>query len=202
MKSALTRRVRSFVIDALANNPRTTVLYFYCSYRSPDRCSECPILLSLLRQLYSLTTCPDAMNDYYEWRKFSSTPLTHTDAKNDLYKIFIEMLFTPKTCIIIDGLDECKKTNTIEILNAWREIRHKSRKTLKLFLSSRPSTTVELNEGTDTKLELTPNLTSSDLQLVLDKQLDHVRVDWAEWDNESISRKYLKQSVVERAQGL
>ena len=202
MTSPLTRKLRSFVIDALANNPRTTVLYFYCSYRSLDRCSECPILLSLLRQLYSITPFPDPMNDYHERRKFSSAHLSHTETRFDLYKIFMEMLFTPQTYIIIDGLDECKETDIVEILNTWQEIRRKSKKTLKLFLSSRPSTRVKLNEGTDVKLELSPSLTSSDLKMVLNNHLDHVRVDWAKWDNESGNREKLKQSLVERAQGL
>ena len=112
------------------------------------------------------------------------------------------MMFTPQTYIIIDGLDECAKTDTVGILNAWQEIRRKSKKTLKLFLSSRPCTGIKLDEGTDTKLELSPNLTSSDLNMVLDNQLDHVRVDWAKWDNESGGRENLKQSLVERAQGL
>lgn len=122
------------MVDALSANNKVTVLYFYC--HDPQYHGHGSILRSLLKQLYILTDAKSIVEEFWERHK-SDTPCDGDGETVTMYlNLFVEILSTPTTYIILAGADRCKHDGLDNIFAAWSHIRARSDKVIKIFISS------------------------------------------------------------------
>ena len=128
------------------------------------------------------------------------------------YELFLEILPTSRTYIVLDGLDGCTADGIENLMNAWRFISRRSRRVVKLFVSSRQTETITASIGRE--MYLTPQISvqlnidsnsgqNSDLESYIDGHFEDVAKQWDMWQNsggeEVLGRA--KSMLMERASG-
>lgn len=121
---------QSFMVDALAANNDVTVLYFYC--RSTPLRNHMSILRSLLKQVYLRTDRKALVEDFYANHK-EDTPCDGDESIiRSYYELFLEIVSTPRTYIVLDGVDECTADGIENLVNAWKFVFTSSRQTFRV----------------------------------------------------------------------
>ena len=203
------------MIDALSANNDVTVLYFYCqSKRSRDHTSRnhTSILRSLLKQLYLRTNSRALVENFYSKHK-DEAPCDGDEIRiKSYYELFMGILPTSRTYIILDGVDECTADGIENLMNAWNFISRRSRRVIKLFISSRQTGTIPallgrqmyLKPQINAQLSLDSNSgQNSDLESYIDGQFEDVAKQWDMWQNsgEEEVLGHAKSMLMERASG-
>ena len=198
------------MVDALSANNDVTVLYFYCR-KEPLR-SHTSILRSLLKQVYLRTNRKALVEDFYS-RHEQDTPCDGDESVIQMYyKLFLEIVPTSRTYIVLDGVDECTADGIENLMSAWNFVSKNSRRVVKLLVSSRR--TEILQASIEREIHLAPNINaqlsidsssgqSSDLESYIDGQMQEVAKQWDMWQNsggeEVLDRA--KSFLMERASG-
>ncbi len=198
------------MVDALSANGGVTVLYFYCR-RKPFR-NHTSILRSLLKQVYLRTNSKALVEDFYSKHKDETPCDGDASTIQSYYELFLEILPTSRTYIILDGVDECTADGIENLMNAWKFISKRSRRVVKLLVSSRQTETVTALLGREIYLrpqinaQLSLDLSSgqsSDLESYIDGQLEDVAKQWDMWQNSGGDEVFgrAKSMLMERASG-
>ncbi len=150
------------------------------------------VLRSMLKQLYLRTDRKAVMEDFYYKHK-DDTPCDGDESIiQSYYELFLEMLSTSRTYIVLDGLDECTADGIENLMNAWKFVSKRSRRVVKLLVSSRPTETVQASIGREIHLgpQINAQLSldsssgqSSDLESYIDGQIEEVAKQWDMWQN-------------------
>lgn len=208
----LTSLNSSFVIDALSANTNVTVLYFYCSskqFRS-HLSNHVSILRSFLKQLYIRTGSKTIMEDFYQQHK-NDIPCDGSENMIKLYfELFLKMLSTSQTYIVLDGLDECTEDGIDQLFSAWKHVSQRSHKVLKLFLSSRNTESISsrvnrelgMSQLGSAKFLHSLSVSNSDIEHFISDKFDEVAKEWDEWQSSSGELlTYAKSMLKEQANG-
>ena len=206
---------RSFVIDALSANDEATVLYFYCESKHSRKQTfqdHTSILRSLLKQLYCITNFKALVESFYSKHK-DETPCDGDETRiQSYYELFLEILPTSRTYIILDGIDDCTADGIENLMNAWKFILKRSRRVVKLFVSSRQTETITASVGREMYLKPQINAQlsldsssgqNSDLESYIEGHFEDAAKQWDKWQNsggeEVLGRA--KSMLMERANG-
>ena len=198
------------MVDALSANNDVTVLYFYCR-REPFR-NHMSILRSLLKQVYLRTDRKALVEDFYSKHE-EDTPCDGDESIiQSYYELFLKIVPTSRTYIVLDGVDECTADGIENLMNAWKFVSRRSRRVVKLLVSSRRTEIVQAL--IEREIHLAPKINaqlsldsssgqSSDLESYIDGQIEEVAKQWDIWQNsggeEVLSRA--KSVLMERASG-
>ena len=191
------------MIDALSANDGVTVLLFYCASRRPrDHTirNHTSILRSLLKQLYYRTNSKALVESIYAKHK-DEPPCDGDETRiQSYYKLFLEILPTSRTYIILDGVDECTADGIENFMNAWKFVSRRSRRVVKLFLSSRHTETITASIGREMNLN---SGQKSDLESYIDGQIEDVSKQWDMWQSSGGEEVlgHAKSMLIERTSG-
>lgn len=170
------------------------------------------VLRSLLKQVYLRTDRKAPVDDFYAKHK-EDTPCDGDESIiRSYYELFLEIVPTSRTYIVLDGVDECTADGIENLMNAWKFVSKRSRRVVKLFVSSRQTQIVQTSIGRE--IHLAPQVNtqlsldsssgqSSDMESYIDGQIEEVAKQWEMWQNsggeEVLSRA--KSVLMERASG-
>lgn len=208
----LTSIDRSFVIDALSANTNVTVLYFYCRSKQfrNHLSNHVSILRSFLKQLYLRTGSKKIMEEFYQQHK-DDTPCDGSENMIILYfELFLKMLSTSQTYIVLDGLDECTEDSIDQLFSAWKHVSQRSPKVLKLFLSSRNTESISsrvnqelgMSQLGSAKFSHSLSVSSSDIEHFINEKFDEVAKEWDQWQSSSGELlTYAKSMLKDQANG-
>ena len=198
------------MIDALSANNDVTVLYFY--FRRDSYRNHMSILRSLLKQVYLRADRKALVEEFYSRHK-EDTPCDGDESIiQSYYELFLEIIPTSRTYIVLDGVDECTADGVENLMNAWKFVSRRSRRVVKLLVSSRRTEIVQAS--IEREIYLAPKINAqlsldsnsgqnSDLESYIEGQIEEVAKQWDMWQNsvgeEQLSR--VKSMLVERASG-
>ena len=129
------------MVDALSAKNDVTVLYFYC--RSTPLQNHMSTLRALLKQVYLRTDRKALVEDFYAKHK-EDTPCDGDESFIQLYyELFLEIVPTSRTYIVVDGVDECTADGIENLMNAWNFMSRRSRRVVKLLVSNRQTQIVQ-----------------------------------------------------------
>ena len=117
--------------------------YFYCAIAEPERSDAAEILRSIVRQLsfcdVGRPVRAAALEAYSQKRTEADEQRVPLEKLNidECVKIIVALLKDDPAFIILDGLDECERTQHQEILHALQVIIEESPMIIKIVLSSR-----------------------------------------------------------------
>ena len=200
--------LRSFVVDALSANSDVTVLYFYCSYQRFG--GHVQVLRSLLKQLYLQTTSKNTVETFFLSHGKDIVCDGNETELRAYFDLFLQSLSTPRTYIVIDGADECTYDGLENLFTAWNYVSKRSRKIVKLFISSRKTSDIEsaINRklqiypgGTQLSLDLSHGQTT-DIDRFIDGRIEEVSKQWEIWQNSGANLfSAAKSMLMQRSNG-
>jgi ankyrin repeat protein len=173
-KTFLTSTVVDFVQEPLATEPKDEgFAFFYCDKNEASRSKPLSILQSMVRQLSTTPKSPDATRTelhtlYKQCRKHGSV----LDLEQCKEQILASLDIYEKSTIVLDALDECDADTRDELLDVFNQFLLESKRPVKVFISSRPSTDIEaqLERGPDASIEASNN--EGDILKFLSMELD------------------------------
>jgi NACHT domain len=121
----------------------TGLAYFYCARAEPERSDAAEILRCIVRQLsfcdVGRPLRAAALEAYSRKRMEADEQRVSLEKLNvdECVKIIVALLKDDPAFIILDGLDECERTQKQEILHALQLIIEESPMMVKIVLSSR-----------------------------------------------------------------
>ena len=198
------------MVDALSANNDVTVLYFYCRTNlSKPFENHKSILRSLLKQVYLRSDRQALVEDFYFKHKDDAPCEGDESIIQSYYELFLEIVPTSRTYIVLDGIDECTADGIENLMNAWKFVSRRSRRVVKLLVSSRQTEVVQAS--IEREMHLAPQVNNqlsldsscgqnSDLESYIDGQ---VAKQWDMWQN-SGGQEALGQAkslLMERAHG-
>ncbi|MCJ1465148.1 hypothetical protein MMC07_003764 [Pseudocyphellaria aurata] len=199
----------SFVIDALSANNNVNVIYFYCQNKQFR--NHVSILRSFLKQLYLRTKFSVLMDDFYHAHR-NDTPCDGTEQDIRSYlELFLRMISTSRTYMILDGMDECTDDGVENLFSAWKYISRRSSRVVKLFISSRDVDCIrtrvnrELHERPYSSAALSLSLNAnqvSDVESFIESQSEQVAKEWDIWQSSSQEvLQYATSMIMEQSRG-
>lgn len=135
-KSVATSSVIQF-IQRLKPSSGSPLAFFFVQAGETDSNTATTILKSILQQMVESSKMTTRIEDALQSLHPSS------DAE-DILEVLREMAPTREFYIIVDGIDECDGTHTVELLKALSALAS-CRPSLRLFLSGRPSLHSDIN---------------------------------------------------------
>jgi len=79
------------------------------------------------------------MKDFYMDHKDDTPCDGNETAIRIYYELFLKLLPTARTYIVLDGVDVCTHDGIENLLNAWNYVSRRSHRVVKLFISSKMS---------------------------------------------------------------
>lgn len=145
--------------------------YFYCSRSSGDvaRSDATQVLGSLARQLSCLQdhgTLSDASVELYKQGKELS--VQGPSLKRAIQLIGQLLAIRPRSCIILDAIDECSPEDKRILLDALREILQQTSTDTKLFISTRDDQDIKVDINVEPTVEVTAAQTTHDVNLFIE----------------------------------
>lgn len=124
------------------------------------------------------------------------------------YELFLKLLPTARTYIVLDKVDVCNHDGIENLLNAWDYVSRRSHRVVKLFISSRknelikpPMERLMLQGGSQLSLESNINQ-ASDVDTYIDGQIEKVAKYWDLWQGSGEElTSHAKSMLKERAGG-
>lgn len=170
------------------------------------------ILRSLLKHVYLRTDRKALVVDFHANHKEDTLCDRDESIIRSYYELFLEIVSTPRTCIVLDGVDECTADGIESLMKASKFVSRRSRRVVKLFVSSRQTQIIQASIGREihiapqvnTQLSLDSSSgQNSDLKSYIDGRIKEVAHQWDMWQNsggkEVLSRA--KSMLMERASG-
>ena len=200
---------RSFVIDALSAKTSVNVLYFYCQNKQFR--NHISILRSFLKQLYLRTNFCASIDNFYQAHQ-NDTPCDGSETAIKAYlDLFLGMISTSRTYIVLDGMDQCTDDGIEHLFSAWKYISRRSSRVIKLFISSRDVDRIrtrmsqELHARPQASATLSLSLNAnqiSDVQTYIESQSEQVAREWNIWQTSSQEiMHYAKSMIMEQSRG-
>jgi hypothetical protein len=161
---------RATMIDHLMGlrkaRSKKCIIYFFCDYADTDSVESATIIASLIKQI--LTVFP--MTTAIEYILSQNILLGDWKKKeNDLWALLQDALAIPEeTYIVIDGLDECAQGELTFLASNLQDLVSTSRRSVKLFLSSREMLDQPHQFSRLTRLSLHLSLISTDIGKFID----------------------------------
>lgn len=144
-----------------------------------------------MKQLYLQTTSKNIVETFFLSHGKDIVCDGNETELRAYFDIFLQSLSTPRTYIVIDGADECSYDGLENLFTAWNYVSKRSRKIVKLFISSRKTSDIEsaINRklqiypgGTQLSLDLSHGQTT-DIDRFIDGRIEEVSKQWEIWQN-------------------
>ena len=170
------------------------------------------ILRSVLKQAYLRTASKQIVEDFYLQHQSDPPCDGDVSAIESYYQLFLQIIPTSRTYIILDGVDECTADGLENLFHAWKHISRRSNRVVKLFVSSRRDERIEALVGSE--MHMRPDFNAqlcldssleqiADIEAYVRAQIERVAKQWDMWPNsredEVLSRA--KSLLLERASG-
>ena len=187
----------SLVIDQIIRQKLSAdrgIAYFYFDYREQETQTPTAVVASLLRQLAAQKAdFPQVVLDYYENYKQDQT----RGSNSELLHVFNQVCLTFGRCyIVIDALDECKKTLRKEVLRILRGL---NLGLVHLFVTSRPHSH-DIKQHFDEAVQVQVEASEADIRTYCYRMMD---------DNETTHelvegdlRSHVADTLAQNAQGM
>ncbi|KAK1508104.1 uncharacterized protein CCOS01_16105 [Colletotrichum costaricense] len=172
--------------------------FFYCNSSDQSRQSIQSILRSYIRQLGEVNGHPESIHEtlfnLYQ-RKQIQSDITLQECETAL----VEMINSyPRTVLILDALDECKKDTRRQIVQLFKRLVEKTNSCLKIFIASRPEHDISDHLRSFQELRATIIINTSDNQGDIEKfvhtEVDNFTVDWSPETKQVVKEKLVKKS--------
>ncbi|KAF8851786.1 hypothetical protein BDZ45DRAFT_133333 [Acephala macrosclerotiorum] len=139
-KTYLASRVIDDIQYALANNPNHEGLaFFYCNRNEAERQEPLSVLRSFVRQLSTTSNDDHSISTRLKERCIQAQLKASELTMNDCKELVLEFLnLYPKTTLILDALDECKKEKRRDLIEIFDYFLAHASRPVKIFISSRP----------------------------------------------------------------
>lgn len=163
LRRVLIRSCRSSVIDHILTQKRGSdvpVCFFFVQFDNQKSREAEAILKSIIRQALDQSGFPEEMEPLLE--KVQSNLTSDFD---ELFELLRKITMTTKMLyIIIDGLDECEKSDRDDLLGAISSLARPG-SNVKLFLASRDSISREITRGFSALEHLSMSCPSAQLDI-------------------------------------
>jgi len=153
-------------VEHLLSQPNVTqhlpVLYFFCNNKGNDRnkVEVEAILRSLIFQLWQQFGNESRLSN--AWNVILESGHSHASDIYHMTTLFQSVLRQiPKTCIVIDALDECFAP--VKLLDILRAVSGTLERGPKVLVASRPRETVAQRLESDLEIKMSPELSQADL---------------------------------------
>lgn len=151
------------------------------------------------------------MDDFYQTHR-NDTPCDGSEKDIKLYlDLFLGMISTSRTYIILDGMDECTDDGIENLFSAWKYISRRSSRVVKLFISSRDVDCIrtrvsrELHKRSNSSAALSLSLNAnqiSDMESFIESQSEQVAKEWDIWQSSSQEvLQYATSMIMEQSRG-
>ncbi|RYP41559.1 hypothetical protein DL768_010475 [Monosporascus sp. mg162] len=138
-KTFLTSKVIDHVQSLLKSSRNEDgFAFFYCNRNEEERRKPLMVLRSYVRQLSTTAKYPEEMRKLQElWseKRLRGSDLGLEDCREQLFEL---VNLYPRTTLVLDALDECEPDSRGELVRTVEILLSKSRRPLKVFVSSRP----------------------------------------------------------------
>ncbi|KAK1471489.1 hypothetical protein CCUS01_05971 [Colletotrichum cuscutae] len=184
-----------------SNGHSLGLAFFYCNSSDQSRQSIQSILRSYIRQLGEVTGHPESIHEtlfnLYQ-RKQIQSDITLQECETAL----VEMINSyPRTVLILDALDECKKDTRRQIVQLFKRLVEKTDSCLKIFIASRPEHDISdhLRSLQERRATITINTSDNqgDIKKFVNTEVDNFTVDWS-----PETKQVVKEKLVEKSAGM
>lgn len=173
--------------------------FFYCDRNDEQRRTPLSVLRSFVRQLSTSAQNPGyirkSLQDLYRKRRMEGSGLSLSDCKEQLLE---SVNFYAQTTIVLDALDECEPESRHEIVNAIESV-FKSRKSLKVFISSRPDRDIRQRFSNKPNIDIQATHNENDIMEFVNEEITkHGR--WAKMSTDL--RSHIVRVLHDRSEGM
>lgn len=181
------------------SQPSLGFAYFYCNSSDQNRQSIRSILRSYIRQLGEVAGYPGGIHEtlfnIYQKRDIQSD-ITLQNCETAL----VEMINSyPRTVLVLDALDECKKDTRRHIIELFEHLVEETKSCLKIFIASRPEHDIGRYLRPFQELRTTITINTSDNQADIEKfvntEVDNFTVDWSPETKKEVKKKLMEKSA-------
>ncbi|CAG7934094.1 unnamed protein product [Penicillium olsonii] len=149
--------------------------FFYCNHNEQNRIELKSILLTLLRQLSTVAARPSSMGDDLhvacQAADKQNSSLSLEVCKDQIEK---SVNLYPQTVLVLDALDECESYTRRKLIQFFVELVNQCKKTLKVFISSRPDNEFRAKLPHLINFNLHHNGNKDDIKRFLNVKLDEL----------------------------
>jgi hypothetical protein len=154
------------------------------------------MLRSIIWQLSGQSSPPySALNQLYETLKNGTILPQHTDLLGVLKKLLSEL---DRTYIVIDGLDECKKTDWKHLIELIHSLCHPAKNAPHLLFTSQPLEKFQKEFKDVNFIELGSAVSGSDIRSYIGSEVPMV----GNWANDEKYAKDVTEQIVQRSNGM
>ncbi|KAK1466032.1 hypothetical protein CMEL01_12024 [Colletotrichum melonis] len=192
-------RIQKTFTSQSPSQPSLGFAFFYCNSSDQNRQSIKSILRSYIRQLGEVTDHPEGIHEtlfnLYQ-RKQTQSDITLQECETAL----VEMINSyPRTVLILDALDECKKDTRRQIVQLFKRLVEKTNGCLKIFIASRPEHDISDHLRSFQELRATIIINTSDNQGDIEKfvntEVDNFTVYWSPETKQVVKKKLVEKST-------
>ncbi|RYP07284.1 hypothetical protein DL764_002599 [Monosporascus ibericus] len=200
-KTFLTSKVIDYV-QSLLKGPRNGegFAFFYCNRNEEERRKPLMVLRSYVRQLSTTARCPEEkrkkLQELWSERRLGGSALDLEDCREQLFEL---VNLYPRTTLVLDALDECEPDLRGELVNTVEILLSKSRRPLKVFISSRPDRDIRNRFLDRPNIEIQATHNETDIQKFVDEEI----INHGAWEDISPQLKEeILRTLLARSQGM
>ena len=152
------------MIDTFLSTPAANgeiVVYFYCDYADHRTLDTCNILGTILLQLLRTKPIPEPIMAMI--RRSYEDGLRTPETKELIAMMCAAVELFSRICIIIDGLDECKKNVWQDVLVLIKDLIQKQTPCVKVFVSCREEDQILQGFSRSSHIQISTEVVSRDI---------------------------------------
>ncbi|KAF7339002.1 hypothetical protein MVEN_01976400 [Mycena venus] len=174
---------------------RSAVAYFYFDFRNERQCIEI-MLRSIIWQLSGRSPSPySALHRLYQTLGNGTVQPQYVDLQEVLENLLSEL---DRTYIVIDGLDECRKTERKVVVQFICSLCHPTKNAIHLLFTSQPLEEFKNAFKDVTFIELGSVVSTSDIRSFIGSKVPRV----GNWASDDIYAKDVTEQIVQKSNGM
>jgi hypothetical protein len=174
---------------------RSAVAYFYFDFRNERQRMDI-MLRSIIWQLSRQSPSPySALHQLYEKLNNGTTLPQHADLAGVLKSLFSEM---DQTYIILDGLDECNKTDWKHLIEFIHSLCHPAKNAPHLLFTSQPLEEFQIAFKDVAFIELGSVISNNDISSFVGSEVPKV----GNWASDDKCVKDIAEQIVQKSNGM
>ncbi|RYP57916.1 hypothetical protein DL770_010551 [Monosporascus sp. CRB-9-2] len=172
-KTFLTSKVIDHVQSLLKSSRNDEgFAFFYCNRNEEERRKPLMILRSYVRQLSTTAKYPEEMHkklqELWSEKRLRGSDLGLEDCREQLFEL---VNLYPRTTLVLDALDECEPDPRGELVKTIEILLSKSRRPLKIFISSRPDRDIRNRFLDRPNIEIQATHNEKDIQKFVNEEI-------------------------------
>ncbi|RYP17500.1 hypothetical protein DL765_004464 [Monosporascus sp. GIB2] len=172
-KTFLTSKVIDHVQSLLKSSRNEEgFAFFYCNRNEEERRKPLMVLRSYVRQLSTTAKYPEEMRkklqELWSEKRLNGSDLGLEDCREQLLE---SVNLYPRTILVLDALDECEPDSRGELVKTVEILLSKSRRPLKVFISSRPDRDIRNRFLDRPNIEIQATHNEKDIQKFVNEEI-------------------------------